>query len=438
VRSLDVIGVLSPKVRSGHAHPELRTSRLKTLLLMCIVWPFALSGCAGLGARELRPSVDQQPPPGLPTVIRTLDANRHFSQVSATVAAERLRAQHPGEPLNILALSGGGAASAFGAGAVAGLTRSGARPEFAVVTGVSAGGFIAPYAFLGPSWDSSLIEAFTDTSAAHLLQSRGLAIVFGSSLYSGRPLKRLVDTYASDAMIAAVAREADQGRLLLVATTNVVTGEPVVWDLGSIAKYGGSSGKVLFRKILVASASVPGFFPPVVITIHDDAGSHEEAHVDGSTTGPFIVPAAFLESAPASRDDTPRTAVYVIIDGPLSEAAQATRLSARGIVTRSIHAGLDHMLLTTLELTAANTQQQGASLRYSAIPQSYPHVGLFDVRTATRQSLFHYAYDCAQSGRLWTPFTHIPNDAGKTSTPAQIQAVPCPADDASIRYLASR
>jgi len=115
--------------------------------------------------------------------------------------AERLRTLHAQEPLNILALSGGGAAGAFGAGALAGLTRSGARPEFRVVTGVSVGALIAPYAFLGSTWDARLTDAFTSDAGRHLLQPRGLGVIFGSSLYSGAPLKHLIDAYVSDTMV---------------------------------------------------------------------------------------------------------------------------------------------------------------------------------------------------------------------------------------------
>jgi len=109
------------------------------------------------------------------------------------------------------------------------------RPQFSVVTGVSAGALIAPYAFLGPDWDDQLAEVYTSGRAEHLLQSRGLGVLFGSSVYSGTPLKQLVDRYATDALIEAVAREASTGRLLLVATTDVSTGETVILDLGSIA-----------------------------------------------------------------------------------------------------------------------------------------------------------------------------------------------------------
>jgi predicted acylesterase/phospholipase RssA len=364
-------------------------------------------------------------------MIRTLGVDRRFSQLSSPAVAERLRTLHAQEPLNILALSGGGAAGAFGAGAVAGLTRSGARPEFRVVTGVSVGALIAPYAFLGSAWDARLIDAFTSDAGQHLLQPRGLGVIFGSSLYSGAPLKHLIDAYVSDTMIGAVAREADRGRLLLVATTDVATAEPVVWDMGAIAKYGGPAARILFRDVLVASASVPGIFPPVVIRIQEDGMPRDEVHVDGGTTMPFLVPEAFVQSPTEARDGVPRPSVYVIVDGPLTEMTETRRLTAHAILARSIRSGLNQLMLTTLDLTAATAQLQGATLHYAAVPTTYPHVDFFDFRARTTRPLVRYAYACAQAGRLWTAFRRADDDRETAPVRTKTQAVPCPADDSS-------
>ena len=443
VRLIDVLFALSTHEpvtrvprdgRSGHSQGRLPL----LIILICFVCLLALGGCAGLAVSASHSPVDRQPPADRPMTIRTLGADHRFSQLSSATVADRLRAVHAGEPLNVLALSGGGSAGAFGAGAVAGLTRSGARPDFAVVTGVSAGALVAPYAFLGSAWDARLLDAFTGRDGDHLLQSRGLAVVFGSSVYRGAPLKRLVDSHLSDAIIQAVAREADKGRVLLVATTDVATGEPVVWDLGSIARNGGPSARALFRDVLVASASVPGMFPPVMIRIQDDGAPHDEAHVDGAATMPFFVPPAFVQTPAETLDGAHRTAVYVIIDGPLGDAARSTRLTARAILTRSIHAGLDRLLLTTLELTAVTAQVQGATLQYSALPSAYPHLDPFDLRADTMRPLFRYADECAQAGRLWTVFGRTSDDGRTIRSTAETAKVPCPADDAFIRYFASR
>jgi predicted acylesterase/phospholipase RssA len=413
------------------------------MLLICLIALILLQGCAGLAVGESKTSMDGQQsmdrrqPAELPMTFRTLGPDHRFSELSSKTAAERLRILRAGEPLSILALSGGGAGGAFGAGAVAGLTRTGARPTFDVVTGVSAGALVAPYAFLGPTWDAQLLEAFTGVAGENLLQSRGLGVLFGSSVYSGRPLQQLIDAYVSDAMIRAVAREADTGRLLLVATTDVASGESVVWDLGAIAKNGGASARTLFRDVLVASASVPGMFPPVIIRVDENGWSQTQAHVDGAATVPFFVPPAFLLTS-SDKGGARRTAVFVIVDGSLGDAARTTRLTARSILSRSIRLGLSRLLLTTLELTAATAQLDGADLQYSSLPAGYPLSDTFDFSAKIRGPLFRYAYDCAQAGRFWTAFPRTDQDNTPLHGMAQMQPVPCPADDPFFGYFATR
>ncbi len=388
-----------------------------------------LNGCAPV---VLRPSHRLQAE--APNDIRTLGADQRFSFLSSDRVARQVRARQPGEPLNILALSGGGAEGAFGAGALVGLTRSASRPSFTVVTGVSAGALIAPYAFLGPDWDQQLTETYTSGRAEHLLQSRGPGALFGSSLYRGTPLRELVERYATDALIQAVAHEAAGGRLLLVATTDVETGEPVVWDLGSIAMNGGAQAKALFREVLVASASVPGLFPPVVIQVHEQGAPYEEVHVDGAMSVPFFVPSAFLETARDARNPKDLGTIYILVDGRLSENSEAIPLRTRSIVSRSVSAELHHMLRTTLELTATKAALKGEQVQYAALPVAYPSSGPFDFRTSTMRSLFEYGYNCAQAGRLWTSSHSADERLGILAG----QHIPCPVEDDALRQFVAR
>jgi predicted acylesterase/phospholipase RssA len=400
------------------------------LLLMCSLAALALPGCVSGSSRNSPPPGYSETADDLPMSIRTLGADGRYAQLNSGDIAARLRARTADEPINVLALSGGGAGGAFGAGAIVGMSQSGQRPQFTVVTGVSAGALIAPYAFLGPAWDLQLTEIYAGGSGEHVLQSRGLGAVFGSSMYRGTPLKELVDRYATDELIRAIAREAGKGRLLLVATTDVNTGEPVVWDLGAIAMYGGSSASTLFRNVLVASASVPGMFPPIVI--------HNETHVDGAVTLPFFISPSPADMTGHSIGPAPGAKLYVLVDGQLGEQPRATRLRAAAILSRSVSASLNEMLRTSLELTAATAEQSGISLDYSAIPISYPFHGAFDFSAATMRPLFQYAYDCARSGRLWTAFRPSSDDAAAGGAPFGAAALPCPADDAFIERFASR
>ena len=399
------------------------------ILFICLT----LQGCAHTAFRE--PTSSQG---DAPNAIRTLGPDQRFSTLPSESVARRVRAQRAGQPVNILALSGGGADGAFGAGALVGLTRSKLRPQFSVVTGVSTGALIAPYAFLGPDWDDQLVEVYTSGRAEHLLHSRGLGALFGSSVYSGTPLKQLVDRYATDALIQAVAREASTGRLLLVATTDVSTGEPVIWDLGSIAMNGGAGARALFRDVLVASASVPGLFPPVVIRVQEQQALYDEVHVDGTVSVPFFVPLAFVEPTRDASDPSHGAVVYVIVDGRLSEQPAPLRLRARSILSRSVSAGLNHMLRTTLELTATDAELEGAQFQFAAIPLAYPERRSFDFRTQSMRSLFQYGYQCAQAGRLWTSSRSAGRGDASRDDPATMRPSQCPADDEFIGRLAVR
>jgi predicted acylesterase/phospholipase RssA len=238
----------------------------------------------------------------------------------------------------------------------------------------------------------------------------------------------LVNRYTTDALIQAVAREAAAGRLLLIVTTDVETAEPVVWDLGSIALNGGPKARTLFRDVLVASASVPGMLPPVIIRVQDERTITEEAHVDGTISVPFYVPTWLAEKPAEDAIDRSQGAfVYVIVDGRLSEEPASVPLKTRAILSRSVSAGLNHMMRTTLQLTATNAELRGEQLQYSAIPVGYPTTPTFDFRAEKMRPLFGYGYSCAQAGRLWISSGRTIHSASPNIGAGQ--RIPCPVDD---------
>lgn len=200
-------------------------------------------------------------PIGFPSTVRIVDDTRDAFETRATRILNQVRAAARGGPVNVLALSGGGSGAAFGAGALVGWTRQGTRPEFQIVTGVSAGALIAPFAFLGPKWDEQLTDAYSGARTRHLFKPRWLGALFGASVYRGKPLVDLVDRYVTGDLLHAVAAEAANGRLLLIATTDLDKEQTVIWNLGVIAAHGGDNARKLFRDVIVASASIPGVFP---------------------------------------------------------------------------------------------------------------------------------------------------------------------------------
>jgi predicted acylesterase/phospholipase RssA len=197
---------------------------------------------------------------------------------------------------------------------------------------------------------------------------------------------------------------------------------------------GGAGARALFRDVLVASASVPGLFPPVVIRVQEQQALYDEVHVDGTISLPFFVPPALVEPTQGAGQ---QPTVYVIVDGRLSERSVPIRLRARSILSRSVSAGLNHLLRTNLELTATDAQHEGAQFEFAAIPAAYPQGNAFDFRTASMRSLFQFGYRCAEAGRLWTSSASAGQDPNSGDSGAG-SANPCPADDQFIGRLAVR
>ena len=91
--------------------------------------------------------------------------------------------------------------------------------------------------------------------------------------------------------MARIAEEYEKGRLLVIQTTDLDAGRPVMWNIGAIAKSGRPEALVLIRHILLASASIPVAFPPVLFDVEARGASYQEMHVDGGTVSQaFLIP----------------------------------------------------------------------------------------------------------------------------------------------------
>lgn len=376
--------------------------RERPLALAVTLLTLLLASCSAIPRLPAPPQVLRAPAPtGFPPDVRQVGMDSARTVGAFNRWLSQLRPRPDGEPLHILALSGGGAGSAFGAGALVGLSRAGMRPRFDVVTGVSAGALLAPFAFLGAGWDAELTAAFDGGVAQNLLQFAGLRVLFRPGVYDGKPLVDLVDRFVTDRLIRAVAAEAATGRILLVATTDLDTEETVIWDMGRIAALGGERARTLFRDVLVASSSIPGVFPPVIMRVGGSGEAFDEVHVDGGTTTPFFVtpeaglirlqPNELLEGAE----------VYVLVNGQLNVQPMTTTMRPIAIISRGFAAGLMHSSRKSLELTAALANRLDLDLRFSSIPATYAYQGALDFGHDTMHALFQYGARCAASGHLW-------------------------------------
>jgi len=306
------------------------------------------------------------------------------------------------ETHTILALSGGGANGAFGAGVIVGWTQSGDRPRFDVVTGVSTGALTAPFAFLGPDWDDELMAAYTDGRTDGLLSPGHLAILRGPSLFSASALRALVNESVTLDLLTAIAAEHAAGRTLLIATTNLDTQETVIWNMGLLATQG-EAALPLFRDVLVASASIPGVFPPVLIPGTNEAGQVVmEMHVDGGVNTPFLAIPEELLMWNAPRDLPGDAHLYILLNGQLGRNTGVTPGRLGDILARTFDSVSKAQARQSLAANAAFASRNGLTLSLAAIPDDVSVSSLrFD--TESMQALFELGRSRSVSGQAWGP-----------------------------------
>ncbi|MDP1631807.1 MAG: patatin-like phospholipase family protein [Caulobacter sp.] len=368
----------------------------KTIALLAAL--LLLGACGTLPREVFDPSGPRPATPQALLDVRFTARDAAAAISNAQPVMSRLQAERGG--FNVLALSGGGANGAYGAGVLAGWSKTGKRPKFDIVTGVSTGALAAPFAFLGPDWDDRMKAAYTSGDADDLIGLRALNAFGGPSLFSAVPIRRLVEHYVDAGLLRAVAAEHAKGRRLLVATTNLDTQETTIWDMGAIATRADPGAVKLFQDVLVASSSIPGVFPPVMIGLDGAAGSFSEMHADGGVMTPFFtVPESMLLWTDPD-GAIHKGAIFVLINGQVGATFGVTRGNLLGILSRSYDAMSKASTRTLLAATAAFAERNGLTLQVSEIPDAAEAQGL-NFKAANMRRLFEMGYDRAVAGEAW-------------------------------------
>jgi hypothetical protein len=306
----------------------------------------------------------------------------------------------PSQPGPWLILSTGGSDGAFGAGLLNGLSEAGKRPDYAVVTGVSTGALMAPFVFAGPRYDAAMKAVYTQTSAADIFEVGGT----GESFLDTWPLKDLIAKEITPALIDDIAAAHRAGRRLFIVTSDLDAGRPVVWNMGAIAVHGGDDAINLFRSVLLASGSVPGAFPPVLIGVEGNGKRFAEMHVDGGVGGQFFVaPPALLEST--SNYKIPATALYIIINSGLQPDFEVVERTTPTILSQSVSMAIKADLRNLLDRAYVAAKHSGIGFNAATIPPDFsaPSRGAFDPNYM--KALFNVGYNLGKSG---SPFANEP------------------------------
>ena len=289
-----------------------------------------------------------------------------------------------------LALSAGGADGAFSAGLLSGWSAEGTRPEFALVTGVSAGALVAPYAFLGSRYDDRLRQILATITDADVFEAKRTS----TSLVDTWPFRDLLKKQITPQLLADVAAEHRRGRRLFIITTDLDAGRTMVWNMGKIAAHG-DAALALFRDVLLASASLPGVFPPVLIDAEAHGRRFQEMHADGGMGGPFFIgPESWLTGATQAR--LPTRQIYLIVNGTLAPEFDLTPSTTIGVLGRAFSTAVKTGMRLEIAAVASASKPDAIDFEVAHISDSFSHPshGLFDPDYVN--ALYDFGYRQAQ------------------------------------------
>jgi predicted acylesterase/phospholipase RssA len=322
--------------------------------------------------------------------------------------------------LTYLALSGGGQWGAFGAGILEAWSRSGTRPEFQGVAGVSTGAIIAPFAFLGPAYDATLREIYTQYSTEDLIETTLFSgIISGASLTDTTRLRQVIARYVTPELLEAIAAEHRKGRILHIGTTNLDAGRPVIWNVGAIAASGEPGALELVRELIRASAAIPVAFPPIFVPVQTPDGRvFDEMHVDGGASSQVTFVSPALPIGELTRRTLGRNLdrdVYVIVNNNLVPPYQSLRPRVAAIGGAAVSSLIRGSAIGDVYRLHAIAQRDGIGFHVTAVPAEVPcPEPTEDFDRAFMQCLFDFGGRLFDSGGLWSdapPFfaTHLPD-----------------------------
>lgn len=381
------------------------------------IFRLLVNGCATVRSHPPVPASleEQVGVPGFPGVRGWGDGQSQSLRQSLAEALRQELAAQAGNPAgqpglkseDVLVLSGGSDNGAFGAGLLCGWTEHGNRPTFKLVSGFSTGALIGLFAFLGPTYDGQLKEAYTTISAKNIFKVKSLfSMLTSESITDSRPLADLIAKYVDDMMLGDIAAGHREGRRLFATTTQLDSQRLVVWDLGAIAASGHPQALALFRKVLLASSALAGVFSPVYFEVQAEGQTYGEMHVDGATAGEAITyeyaiqPLTALQEVEIQVLQRPRR-LFIIRNGQLRPEWQEVKPQLLSIMPRALATLIKNQSVGDLYRLYYEAQRDGFDYHLAIIPEDFqgPQQERFD--PAYMNQLFALGHEMACRGYPW-------------------------------------
>lgn len=386
--------------------PSIAILILLAIFILIGCWLYFVKGYMGVRSRAAVPEefIYNAIIPGMKNVRVIIDPLKvkKSSELRKEVYGSGLTKGSFTKPeINMLAISGGGANGAYSAGLLCGWSNTDRRPEFDIVTGVSTGALIAPAAFLGSSYDAIIQDIYTNISDADIMKYNLIQFFFEGrpSLLDTQPLRKVLRRAVTMEVMQAIARAHAMGRRLYVATTNLDARRLVIWDMGAIASVGTPEALELFRNVMLASASIPVAFPPVMFTVKAGGELYDEMHVDGGVATQMF--GSFLIIGYDEIKDKP-TSVYAIRNGKMADVPSEVKFKAWDIAGAAFATLITWQSYGDIYRFASLAKYEGMNFNFACIPYEFneSRKGEFDL--SYMRKLFYRGYKAGLAEQPWT------------------------------------
>jgi hypothetical protein len=407
--------------RMSARHPSSsRCVHQSCFAFLVLVALCGLTGCGSLHSRKPLPEqfAGLASPPGYQDIR---DWGDHYSPVLQRSVESALKTEaatgnpYGQTPIQYLSLSGGGMNGAFGAGFLCGWSAQGSRPTFDFVTGISAGALLAPFAFTGTNHDATLREIYAELNASKLFARKSwLRILRDDSAFDTAPLRKLLEKYVTPEFLTEVAREHALGRRLWIGTANLDAKRPVVWDMGAIAASGQPDATDLFIRVMMASAAIPGAFPPVYFAVETGGETYDEMHVDGGISRQAFAygPVLHLDEIRRQLDESHRSRpaeLFIIRNGDLGSHYDAVKPKALPIVMTSLRALTHHQAEGDFYRMFVYAGRDKCSYNLTGIPRAFERKSKVEFDHNDMKRLFALGEQMGRGGKYWihTPWEEL-------------------------------
>lgn len=404
---------LRPSTVTSSDHLKLSYCPLGTIsaILVTALLAFLLSGCTG-GIRLPALPIESS---GAAAILDIPDArfyanrdNKRIAKFTEKLILRRSRSDSSAKEFTFLAISGGGENGAFGAGLLAGWSQHGTRPHFDVVTGISTGALTAPFAFLGSDYDDQMRAVYTKIGPDDIFEKRApvSSILLGEAMTDTSPLRDMILSQMSDEFVQRIAQEYSKGRLLLVLTTNLDQARAVIWNIGAIAQSSHPRKRELIVDILLASAAIPGAFPPVMLDVTAGGKRHQEMHVDGGLVAQsFLYPSSYspkhLKRQGLHKKLPKKRVAYVIRNGREKAPEKQVRRKTLDILKSSVSTMIASSGVNDTYRIFLTTKRDGIKFRLAHIKSTFGAVGTGQFDRKYMNALYQYGYGLGRNGYSW-------------------------------------